>query len=558
MSQCQAPSPLSFSPTEPYSDLEYALQHFDLSDYSRPFEASCWVKTNGLEDGVWVGVILWADYTDSIRVLAHGYSDKITGTNDWEKVTVTIDDEGFDENDLKGIFYIERFRGDGEVWVDDITLQKGDFEQNAKITYEYDGRANRDYASIKLPDGTEEEYVYKYDNINRLKSTKFRESGDSLKYGYTYDAVGNRTEKEETDYSIPETNEYTYNYNTNNNRLTGITELGESYTYNNRGDLITATGGYTFSYDREGRLEEIIEASGADTNKFSFSYTSEGRRFRKIFSTDTSGVMEADTTYYVYDGMFAVAELDGHLDLKSKYVYTNGMLVGKIDENDELFQYSHDGLGSIIMISDTTGSYKNLYAYDDFGNFRKKTESISNSYYYTGQERDEEPSGLYNLRARYYAPGIGRFTQEDPISDIKNEFTSGSNCTENIFTVSYDPQDMNRYSYVENDPINMVDPLGLFGCTLAVISQIKREDMDPYDKHCYYFCVVAQICGRAEALISSYTWEWGERISPFWPGPGSGTYDLKDIERNKEGIECAKPGKCGEEPDCYGCCMKEK
>jgi hypothetical protein len=115
---------------------------------------------------------------------------------------------------------------------------------------------------------------------------------------------------------------------------------------NDRGDLLTATGGYTFSYDREGRLEEIIEAVAGDTNKFTFSYTSEGRRFRKIFSTDTSGIMQADTTYYVYDGMFAVAELNGHLDLKSKYVYTNGMLVGRIDADDELFQYFHDGLGS--------------------------------------------------------------------------------------------------------------------------------------------------------------------------------------------------------------------
>lgn len=142
--------------------------------------------------------------------------------------------------------------------------------------------------------------------------------------------------------------------------------------------------------------------------------------------------------------MFAVAELDGSLDLKSKYVYTNGMLVGRIDANDELFQYFHDGLGSITMISDSTGSYQNLYAYDDFGNFRSKTENVSNSYCYTGQERDEEPSGLYNLRARYYAPGIGRFTQEDPINfDWRRT------------------QRMNFYTYVMNNPLNRLDPLGL-------------------------------------------------------------------------------------------------
>jgi hypothetical protein len=138
-------------------------------------------------------------------------------------------------------------------------------------------------------------------------------------------------------------------------------------------------------------------------------YSSEGRRIRKIDSSSA----EVDTTYYVYDGMNVVAELDGSLDLKEKYVYANGILVGSINADDELFQYFHDGLGSITMMCDSTGEYQNLYVYDDFGNFRMTEEagSVPNSYHYTGQERDESPSGLYNLRARYYATGIGRFTR---------------------------------------------------------------------------------------------------------------------------------------------------
>jgi len=146
--------------------------------------------------------------------------------------------------------------------------------------------------------------------------------------------------------------------------------------------------------------------------------------------------------------MFAVAELDGHLDLKSKYVYTNGMLVGRIDSSGEFYQYFHDGLGSITMIVDSTGSYQNLYTYDDFGDFRKKDEEVSNSYCYTGQERDEEPSGLYNLRARYYASGMGRFTQEDPLMAVLDASRI---------------QEINGYCYVANNPINFIDPFGLCG-----------------------------------------------------------------------------------------------
>jgi len=120
------------------------------------------------------------------------------------------------------------------------------------------------------------------------------------------------------------------------------------------------------------------------------------------------------------------------------------MLVGRIDSSGEFYQYFHDGLGSITMIVDSFGQYQNLYTYDDFGNFRKNQEEIPNHYCYTGQERDENPSGLYNLRARYYASGIGRFTQEDPI-----DYDWGR------------PQRMNLYAYVMNNPINRLDPLGL-------------------------------------------------------------------------------------------------
>ena len=127
------------------------------------------------------------------------------------------------------------------------------------------------------------------------------------------------------------------------------------------------------------------------------------------------------------------------------------MLVGRIDSSGEFYQYFHDGLGSVTMVCDSAGGYQNLYTYDDFGDFRKKDESVSNSYCYTGQERDENPSGLYNLRARYYAAGIGRFTQEDPMDYAFDR-----------------PQRMNLYTYVMNDPLNKLDPLGLYCVSIGL------------------------------------------------------------------------------------------
>ncbi len=139
------------------------------------------------------------------------------------------------------------------------------------------------------------------------------------------------------------------------------------------------------------------------------------------------------------------------------------MLVGKIDANEELYQYFHDGLGSITMICDSTGSYQNLYTYDDFGDFRKKDEEVSNSYCYTGQERDEEPSGLYNLRARYYAAGMGRFTQEDPIMhlSIRTDALFGTDPEAMFIFGMAQPQGLHGYSYVWNNSVNWIDPFGL-------------------------------------------------------------------------------------------------
>ena len=158
--------------------------------------------------------------------------------------------------------------------------------------------------------------------------------------------------------------------------------------------------------------------------------------------------------------------LYGSLDLRSKYVYTNGMLVGRIDSSGDFYQYFHDGLGSITMIVDSTGEYQNLYTYDDFGDFRKKEEEVSNSYCYTGQERDEEPSGLYNLRARYYAAGIGRFTQEDPLMAVLD--------AEELYA-------FHAYTYVGNNPINKIDPLGLWATLPPNMPDPVKHTLDVID-----------------------------------------------------------------------------
>lgn len=79
------------------------------------------------------------------------------------------------------------------------------------------------------------------------------------------------------------------------------------------------------------------------------------------------------------------------------------------------------------------------YAYEPYGKATQSGAASSNAFQYTGRENDN--TGLAYYRARYYAPGKGRFIVEDPIG-----FGGG----------------WNTYAYVNGNPIAFVDPVGLF------------------------------------------------------------------------------------------------
>jgi len=80
------------------------------------------------------------------------------------------------------------------------------------------------------------------------------------------------------------------------------------------------------------------------------------------------------------------------------------------------------------------------YDYDSFGNIKSTPFWIKQPYTFTGREFDYE-TGLYYYRARYYDPQVGRFITRDPIG-----FVGG----------------INQYVYTRNNPINLIDPWGLW------------------------------------------------------------------------------------------------
>jgi RHS repeat-associated protein len=199
-----------------------------------------------------------------------------------------------------------------------------------------------------------------------------------------------------------------------NNQLTNWN--GAAISYDADGNMLS-NGGQGFSWNARNQL--------AGTNGASFQYDVFGRRTKNAAGTS-----------FLYDGVNAVQEISGG-------TVSANILTGGVDENflrsDAAgnWNFLSDSLGSTLGLTDANGTVQTQYTYDPFGNTTATGISTSNPAQYTGRENDG--TGLYYYRARYYDPTIARFISEDPIG-----FYGG----------------INFYSYVGNSPTNFVDPSG--------------------------------------------------------------------------------------------------
>jgi len=142
-------------------------------------------------------------------------------------------------------------------------------------------------------------------------------------------------------------------------------------------------------------------------------------------------------------------ELDSsNNNVKKTYIYANSQIVAQHDGSHSAprYFYLHDRLGSVRQIIDNQGLVKNTYTYEPFGELyaTETTENVSNPFKFTGQYFDSEIDEYY-LRARQYDPHIYRFTSRDP-----------------AFANFLEPLTLHKYLYCINDPINRIDPAGLW------------------------------------------------------------------------------------------------
>src|SRR3972149_151018 len=109
-----------------------------------------------------------------------------------------------------------------------------------------------------------------------------------------------------------------------------------------------------------------------------------------------------------------------------------------------MLYYHNDHLGGVNVITDATGLKLQLTEYDPWGKVSRTDGNADPTHRFTGKELDPE-TGLMYYGGRYYDPILARFISADPFVPSPGN-----------------PQSLNRYSYVQNTPVNRIDPSGFF------------------------------------------------------------------------------------------------
>ena len=201
--------------------------------------------------------------------------------------------------------------------------------------------------------------------------------------------------------------------------MVGRTNRVNGWTFDAAGN-VTNDGSHTCQYDAENRLIKIDGGSTAQ-----YAYGPQGERVSKL----AGGV----TTYFYW----GIGEKVSGSWTRLYVLGLGGKLVEYSDGGTKFFVTNH--LGTIAARMDLSGQTMELYRYLPYG---ERYAGNQTPHQYTGKERDAE-SGLDYFGARYLASAHGRWMSVDPVlGETRN------------------PQRLNRYSYVGNDPVGTVDPEG--------------------------------------------------------------------------------------------------
>jgi RHS repeat-associated protein len=226
------------------------------------------------------------------------------------------------------------------------------------------------------------------------------------------------------------------------------TNPNQTFTYDDDGNM---TQGYTpapdnytvaMAYDAENRLASAeYTDSGSVVHKIEYSYS--GNNFlAEIKNYEDSSLVK--TIRIVRAGFLPVQERDDNNSVTREYTWgidmgggIGGLLNLKQDVND--YSYLYDGKGNVMAVLNNTQSIVASYRYDEFGNLMAKTGTLNQPFMYSTKRYDQSTGTSY-YGYRFYSSCTGRWMTRDPLGEAGG---------------------INLYGFVQNNPVNFVDPWGL-------------------------------------------------------------------------------------------------
>ena len=339
------------------------------------------------------------------------------------------------------------------------------FDQTTTFEYDSAGRMTRQNNA----NGTFALYIHDAsDNLTSL--THYKSTGDTIAFfTYTYDSVGFRTKMRDLEglhtyrfdragrlvhvtYANGNTEEY--QYDGAGNRMMLIENEADTTRYGyDAADRILFAGSTTFGFDGNGNLAIEIDMEGQNSYGYNsknelekinsnlsdtifYFYDPNGYRISTRYKTDS-------IINYFFDGPNILQEFsnDGYIfkQYTSNLNFDNWL---SLSANNQIYIYHQDGILSNLAITDSSEFVINRYFFYPYGQFETINESIENSLLFTGRYY-EKTSKNYYYRSRFYNQEIGQFQSKDIFP--------------NFLKV---PLSLNKYLYVQDNPINFIDPTG--------------------------------------------------------------------------------------------------
>ena len=311
------------------------------------------------------------------------------------------------------------------------------------------------YGEISGQDSTvggQDAFSWNVDRDDNGRITRKTEVSDgaAATYDYTFDNMGRLLTVTKDGVLVEE-----YRYNENGSRIYEMNALkgvsSQTYTYTDEDHCISA-GDTNYEYDLDGFLTQ--KTVGSDVTQYHYSSRGEllrvdlpggkvieyendplGRRIAK----KVNGVV---VEKYLWQGMTRLlAVYDGSDNLLMRFVYADGRMPVAMEREGATYYLAYDQVGSLKTVTDGSGNPVKVVEYDSFGNVISDTNpTFAVLFGFAGGMLDSD-TRLVRFGYRDYDSEIGRWTTKDPIL--------------------FDGGQLDLFGYIANDPVNLIDQLGL-------------------------------------------------------------------------------------------------